>query len=160
MSNNHIEQLKEMVKDPPIKWMKLAGIRPEIIEQGHIRFVLPVEGLHLNHVNTVYAGSIFAFAETCGGAAFQSTYGFDRFVPIVKNASIRYLKPATQDLVCELEFTPEEAEKMIAPIQERGRGDFPLSIPVCDAGGVEVAVADITYYIIPADGGALTPKKE
>ena len=145
---NHLDQLRTMVADSPIKWMKLANIQPEIIEQGHIRFRLPVKGLHLNHVNTVYAGSMFAFAELCGGALFQATYGFDEFVPIVKKAEIRYVKPATDDLTCELQLSEEEAKEHIAPIRERGRGDFILSIPLLDVDGVEVAIADINYYIL------------
>lgn len=146
---NHLDQLRAMVADSPIQWMKLANIQPQVIEQGHVKFTLPVKGLHLNHVNTVYAGSMFAFAELCGGAIFQATYGFDTWVPIVKKAGIRYVKPATDDLTCELKISEEEAKERIAPIEERGRGDFILSIPLLDKAGEEVAIAEINYYIIP-----------
>lgn len=149
LKKDHIAQLRKMVENSPIEWMRMAGIRPEIIEQGHVRFVLAVKGLHLNHVNTVYAGSMFAFAEMSGGAVFQATYGFDEWVPIVKKASIRYIKPAQDDLICELRISDEEARQRIAPIAEKGRGDFILTIPLLDLEGGEVAEAEINYYILP-----------
>lgn len=149
MAQNHIDQLVAMMKNSPIKWMRDANITPIIVEQGHIKMLLPVKGLHLNHVGTVYAGSMFAFAEMCGGSIFQATYGFDKWVPIVKKAGIRYVKPAMDDLTCEMRITDKEAKERIAPIEERGKGDFILTIPLVDKDGDEVAIAEINYYIIP-----------
>lgn len=146
---SHLDRLRTMINDPPTKWIKLSGIQAEIVEQGHIKLTLPVKEMHLNHVNTVYAGSMFTLAEICGGAAFQATYGFDKYAPIVKKAAIRFIKPATTDLTCELKITDEEAMQKIAPIDERGKGDFMMEIPLHDISGETVAIAEINYYIIP-----------
>ena len=149
MSSIAINKLKKLVENPPIKWMEMAKIQYEVIEEGHVKFIMPVEGLHLNHVGTVYAGSIYAFAEMCGGALFQATYGFDKWVPIIKASTIKYLKPTQLTLSCELTLTKEEIEEKMKPIVERGRGDYFLTLPICDIEGVQIAVAEMNYYILP-----------
>ena len=49
-----------------------------------------------------------------------------------------------------LGLTEEEAERKIAPVRERGRGDYFLEIPVFDVDGEQVAQMDFNYYALPA----------
>ncbi|SHI90323.1 Acyl-coenzyme A thioesterase PaaI, contains HGG motif [Dethiosulfatibacter aminovorans DSM 17477] len=145
----HLNVIREAMKNPPIKWMKDAGFSASIIEKGHVKVHLDVKELHLNHVNIVYAGSMYAFAEMAGGALIQSVYGFDKWVPILKKAEIKYVKASKSDLVCELKMTEEEAKANLEPIEERGRGEYPYTVEVKDIEGNTVAIVDFTYYLLP-----------
>lgn len=150
MSTIVIERIRRMMEDPPVKWLKNAGQYFDILEEGHVKVIVANE-LHLNHVNIIYAGSIFTFAEMSGGALFLSTYGFDQWLPILKKAEIRYMKPITGDFIIDIKLTEEEKKSKIQPIADRGRGEFLLSIPVIDTEGNIAAECEFTYYILPAN---------
>jgi len=131
-----------------IPWVKESGLKVDVFEERHIRLSVP-KNKHLNHVGTVYAGTQFMLMEIAGAALFIATYGIKRFVPINKGMSIRYLKPASTDLFCDLTITPEEAQTMIKPIEERGKGEWLLNMSATDEQGVTVSTSSCTYYIIP-----------
>lgn len=145
----NLEKVRAMLNAAPIKWVELGKFSNDIIEERHIRMSAPVEGLHINHVGTVYAGSMFTLLELAAGAIFMCTYGLDEYVPIVAGFEIKYLKPTKKDIVVDIEWTEEEAEAFIKPIKERGRGRLPVEMTLKDVDGVEVAKAVSTLYILP-----------
>ena len=144
-----IEKVRKSLEVCPIKWVGDGKFTNEILDERHVRVVVPVEGLHLNHVGIVYAGTMFTAMELAAGAIFMCTYGLDEFVPIVSNFEISFLKPTKKDLVAEIEWTEEEAAERIKPIRERGRGRMPVEITLRDIDGVEVAKGVSTPYILP-----------
>lgn len=150
------EQKKyDFVHNGKIPYLNAAGIVPEVVEKGHVRFVLPVQPTHMNHVGIVYAGSFFVLAESAGATLIFSAYAEKKnYVPIIANMSIDYHKPSKTDLVVDMTMSEEEAAERIRPIDERGRGRYPLDVPVCDAEGNLCATAHITYYLF-ADAAKL-----
>ena len=104
-----IEKVRKSLEVCPIKWVGDGKFTNEILDERHVRVVVPVEGLHLNHVGIVYAGTMFTAMELAAGAIFMCTYGLDEFVPIVSNFEISFLKPTKKDLVAEIEWTEEAA---------------------------------------------------
>lgn len=150
MDQAYLDGLAKNVYEGPTPFINLAKLQPEIVEERHVRLGLPVEELHMNHVGIAYAGSEFVLAEIAGGTLFMATYGSDEFVPILKGVDIKFVKPGTKDLHAELELTQEEADEKIGPVRERGRGDYFLTVEVCDADDEVVAVFDFNYYALPA----------
>lgn len=150
MDKEFIENKKRTFSKGSIEYVNMAGIRPDIMEERHIRFVMPVDPLHLNHVGTAYAGSIFTMAEIARGNLFSCTYGQD-YVPVLKAVEVRYLKPTKHDLVVDIALTEEEAAEKIQLAAERGRGDYFLDISVMDSEGVQVAEAHFNYYAFTAE---------
>ncbi len=150
MNPQDFEERKKNFPNGPIEYVNKANIEIEIMEERHVRAILPVDPLHLNHVGTVYAGSMFVFAEALGGSLFTCTYG-DEYIPVLKAVEVHYLKPATSDLVFDLSLTEQEAEEKIALAAERGRGDYFLDIPLYDKSGVHVFDAQFNYYAFSAD---------
>lgn len=148
MSDIAIDKIRELMKHPPIKWLKDAGQKFELLEERHVRINVQKD-LHLNHVDTIYAGSIFTFAELAGAALLFATYGMKEWIPILRGASIHYASPCTTDLVFDLQLTAEEAAEKIQPVLARGRGDLFLSVPVQDTKGNVIADAEFNYYMIP-----------
>lgn len=136
-----------------IPWIKMSGLSVDIFEQRHVKLSVPVQGLHLNHVGLVYAGTSFMLMEVSGAALFVSAYGVERFVPINKAMTIRYVKPASTDIACELGISEQEAADMLKPIEGRGKGEWVLDMAVRDVNGTVVATSTCTYYIIPLPKG-------
>lgn len=150
MDQQLMDQLTKNVSDGPTPYINMAGLVAELVEPRHVRLRLPVDPTHKNHVGIAYAGSEFVLAEIAGGTLFMATYGTDRFVPILKGVDIKFVKPGTTDLVADVVLSEEEAAEKIAPIEERGRGDFPLDIVVKDMDGEPVATFAFNYYALPA----------
>lgn len=144
-----IEKIKEMFVNSPVKWLAMSGLCLEEIAERHVKLVLPLRDLHFNHVGIAYAGSMFVIMELAGALLFQSTYGMDEYVPILKKMEINYLRPTAKDLIAELKISTEEAEEKIKPVKEKGRGDYFLDVLLKDADNKEVAKALINYYIVP-----------
>ncbi len=140
--------LKTMLKDT-IPWVQMSGIDAEVLEERHVKLWVPVKEKHLNHVRVVYAGTQFMLMEVSGAALFFCTYGVERFIPINKEMSIRYLKPTSKDIFCELSISEEDANARIKPIEERGKGDWLLDMSIVDAEGTVISTSTCNYYIIP-----------
>ena len=136
-----------------IPWVKMSGIHVDVVEERHVRLSIPVKERHLNHVGIVYAGTHFMLMEISGAALFICTYGTEKFVPINKEMSIKYLKPAVDDLTCDLSISREKAAAMIEPIEKKGRGDWILDMSISDPSGAVVSKSTCNYYILPTPKG-------
>lgn len=150
MDEKFFEGLAKNVNNGPTPYINLAQLQPEVVEERHVRLALPVEELHKNHVGIAYAGSEFVLAEIAGGTLFMATYGTDKYVPILKSVESKFLKPGTKDLFVDIALTEEEAAEKIKAVEERGRGDYFLDIPVFDVDGEQVALMNFNYYALPA----------
>lgn len=150
MEQAYLDDLIKNVNNGPTPYVNLAQLQAEVVEERHVRLRLPVADLHMNHVGIAYAGSEFVLAEIAGGTLFMATYGSEVFIPILKSVELKFLKPGTKDLVVDISLTPEEAQEKILPVEERGRGDYFLEIPVYDIDGEHVAQMDFNYYALPA----------
>jgi thioesterase domain-containing protein len=140
--------LKKAITDT-IPWVKMSGICVETFQEGHVKLCVPVEN-HLNHVGIIYAGTHFMLMEVAGAALFLATYGIEKYIPINKGMSIRFLKPATTDISCELRLDREEGLEKLKPIEEKGRGEWVLDMSITDAHGTIVSTSTCTYYLIPS----------
>lgn len=148
-ANNDFEKIKEKFNNIKIKWVAMSGLYADIIEERHARLVLPLRDLHVNHVGTAYAGSMFMLAEMMQAAIIFCTYGTEKYIPIASKMEIEYLKPTKKDLVVDMRLTEEEAEEKIKPIEERGKGRMTLLIPITDIDGAEVARVTAVVYLMP-----------
>ncbi|MCX5868387.1 MAG: YiiD C-terminal domain-containing protein [Proteobacteria bacterium] len=126
--------------------VKYGGVKVEKLEERDIILSMPTEK-NLNHVGIMYAGSTFILLEMSGAALFATTYDIFKYILINSGMSIKYLKPATSKISCHLKMTQEEADKMMKPIEERGKGIWPLKLQAVDENGVVVAEAECNYYV-------------
>ena len=150
MDAKYFEDRKANFSHGPIEYVNMAGIKIDVMEERHVRAILPVNPIHLNHVGTVYAGSMFTFAEALGGNLFACTYG-PAYVPVIKGVEVHYLKPTKKDLVFDVSLTEEEAADKIALAAKRGRGDYFLDIPIFDIDGIKVCDCKFNYYAFSAE---------
>lgn len=154
MSKNKIDfnDIRSRYENIKIKWVAQSGLRLEVAEERHVRLVLPLGDLHINHVGIAYAGSMFMLAEMSTAAIIYCTYGTEKYIPIASKAEIEYLKPTKKGLIVDVALSEEEAVEKIKPIEERGKGKITLELPVTDTDGTLVAKVTALVYLMPAGG--------
>lgn len=147
----NFELIREKVNNTSIKYVALSGVYLETAEERHARMVMPLSDIHLNHIGIAYAGSMFVIAEVMTAVILYCTYGTEKYVPIAVKDEIEFIRPTKNDLVVDMRLTEEEAEELIKPIEERGKGRVTLNIPITDAAGASIANMKATVYLMPKD---------
>ena len=136
--------------------IKRTGLRIIGLRDRYCKMLMPLEG-NTNHVGMMYAGSLFTIGEIPGGLIVMASYGFGKFVPIVKEVSIRFKSPAKTDVTLELEWTREYAEALEKETLENGKADFTLEMEIKDTGGEVVSIVSGIWQIRPVPEGKGNP---
>ena len=68
--------------------MQIVGFK-----KGSVKILLP-KNPNVNHIGTVYAGSLFSLADYAGGVLFFASFDHKKYVPILKEVTINFKKPA------------------------------------------------------------------
>jgi len=82
------------------------GIRILDFKKQSAKIMLPKEP-NVNHVGTVYAGSLFSLADFGRGVLFFSAFDLRTYYPLLKEVTITFKRPATTDITVETSMTPE-----------------------------------------------------
>lgn len=121
------------------------GFTIEALRKGYLRARMPIKG-NKNHMGTVYAGAQFLLAEVPFGAL--SIVEFEgRFIPVLRQLSIRFLQPARSDLTLELLLDQQQITAVVWEAQEKGKANLPMSLELKDKQGQIVATAEADYQI-------------
>jgi len=129
-----------------IELIKKSGLQVIEMRDRYVKMLLPKEG-NINHVGMLYAGSLFIIGEFTGGIIHGASFDYSRFYPIVKEVSIRFLKPAMTDVTLAVELGEEQASSIQTDAEKNGKADFTLDLEIKDANGVVVAVVKGTWQI-------------
>lgn len=129
-----------------IGFVKRAGLEVVELAPRHVKLKVALEG-NVNHVGMMYAGALFTLAEIPGGAIFLSTWGMEKFYPVIKAMNIRFRRPTTTDATITIDLTEEEVAKITREAEEKGKADFVLIGNILDAKGEVVAVSESTYQM-------------
>ena len=117
-----------------VKIIAAMGIR--IVEMGdrHVKVLLPLEP-NINHIGTMYAGSLFTVGEFIGGAIFIASFDYTRFYPIVKAINIQYRRPATTSVTVETTLSTEEINAIQQEADTKGKADWKMNLELKDQAG-------------------------
>lgn len=120
----------------------------EIVEAGRTTVAarLPA-GPNSNHFGTTYAGCLFSVAEVLGGVYASTSLVLEGAVPLVKQVTIDFLRPATTTVTARSTLTEETIARVLAETEERGKSDFQLETEVTDEQGTVVARTTGTYQL-------------
>ena len=116
------------------------------LEPGYVKMRMPLEP-NINHVGTMYAGALFTLAELPGGAIFLSTFDASKFFPLIKGMEIKFLKPATTDIVVEVRLSPEQAKTIQDEANTHGKANYGWDCELKDDDGQVVAVSSNRYQL-------------
>lgn len=124
--------------------VKRTGITALDFAPGYVKLMLPLKG-NENHVNMMYAGSLFSLAELPGGAVFLSQFDTQKYYPIVAEVTIKYLKPALTDVTLEASLSDSEVKRIQSELKECGKSYYEMELEIKDANDVIVAAAKGRY---------------
>ncbi len=139
------EQLRNFV-EKGIPCIERMGLKVREMAPRRASLLAPLKG-NENHIGTMYAGIQFTLAEIPGGILFLTTFDVSKYIPIVKNLNISFIRPATTDITIDLELSQEEVDRVNAELEEKGKSDFILNGELKDTQGTVVAKTAATYQI-------------
>jgi thioesterase domain-containing protein len=129
-----------------VKMIEKMGIRIVELRDRYTKLQLPLEP-NLNHIGTMYAGSLFALAEFSGGVIFAVSFDITKYIPIVKEVSIRYRRPAASDVTLEVELSPERVEEIAKVAEEHGKADYSMDLELKDEKGEVCSIIHGTWQL-------------
>ncbi|NPU85963.1 MAG: DUF4442 domain-containing protein [Syntrophaceae bacterium] len=129
-----------------IKIVGKMGVKIEQFDPGAVKVRLPKEP-NINHVGMVYAGSLFSLADYTGGVLFSSCFDLKKYIPILKEASIVYRRPAMSDMTIEATFTESEIEELKKMADSVGKADFVKEFELKDENGTVCCMARGSFQI-------------
>lgn len=122
------------------------GLEVVEAERTSVAARLPVEP-NVNHVGSVYAGSLFTVAEVLGGLFASTSLVLEGGVPLVKSLQIDFRRPASTSVVARARLTEDEIARILRDAEATGRGEFVLEAEVTDETGAVVATTRGTYQL-------------
>ena len=130
------DEYKELVDylEKAIKIIEKMGMRILDFQKHSVKIILPKEP-NVNHLGTVYAGSLFSLADYAGGVLFYATFDGKKYYPLLKEVTIAFKKPATTDITVEASMAPEQAEQIKKLTDDAGKADWVLDLELKDAMG-------------------------
>ncbi len=130
--------------------LEAMGVRVVEVAPGRAVAELPPEP-NVNHFGVMYAGSLYSVAEMLGGVLALATFDLEGelagFVPLVKESTIRFRRPALGVVRASAELTADEVSRVRRDALESGKGEFVLEATLTDAQGEVVATAVGTYQL-------------
>jgi len=142
------EVSEEFVKlvENGIEFIRRMGLKVVEMKRGYVELKAPLQG-NVSHVGTLYAGALFSLAEVPGGAMYLTSFDVSKYYPIVKEMTIRYLKPAVTDATVKVAMSEEEIQRVAREAEERGKSEFILRAEVFDENGRRVCESEGTYQL-------------
>lgn len=128
--------------------IKRTGVKIIGLRDRYCKLLMPLEG-NVNHVGMMYAGSLFTLGEMPGGIIIAASYELGKFIPIVKEVAIHFVKPALTDVTLELGWSKEYAASLGKEALEKGKANFPLNMEIKDTGGQVVSLVTGIWQIRP-----------
>ena len=130
------EKFKEYIPllEGTIQIIKEMDIHIEEMRDRYVKVVLPLAP-NINHIGTMYAGSLFTVGEYLGGPMFFASFDHTKYYPIVKALSIQYRRPATTDVTAEASLSKEEVEAVQKEADANGKADWKMDLELKDKSG-------------------------
>lgn len=132
--------------EKPFPFVERMGMKVLVLEPRKVKLFVPLKG-NENHIGSMYAGALFTIAEIPGGALFLTTFDVSCFYPVVKEMTIKFVKPARTDVTIEMAISVSEAERIEAEAEKKGKAEFVLEGEVKDANGEIVTVSRGIYQL-------------
>lgn len=140
------EEFIRQLTEEHIAFVKRTGLKAEVLEPGHVRLRMPLKG-NENHIHNMYAGALFTVAELPGGILMLTSFDSRRFYPIVKEAGLRFLRPAASDVTVDARLSEEEIQRIGEEATTHGKADFVLDLQLKDENGDVVAESHAVYQL-------------
>lgn len=139
-------RISKLLLEKGIGFVRRSGFRARVLERGHVVCEMPLQG-NKNHIGTMYAGALFTLAEVPGGALYLTTFDTKKFIPIVTEMSIKFVKPAKGTISIEINMSDERIAELEAEAEAHGKAVFELEGELKNAEGEVVAISKGVYQL-------------
>lgn len=125
----------------------LGTMGMEVLEVAplHVRTRLPFGAQNGNHIGTVYAGVLFSFLESTGGALVLVSFDVARWIPVIVEGTIRYTRPVTSAIECDVSLTVDERDAVHRTLEGDPKASWTLTAGAVDDQNRAVCEADLVY---------------
>ncbi len=132
------------MKATDIPFVKHIGIKEENNELS-LEFKEDI----LNHIKTIHASAQFTLAETQSGLHLQSLFPEleGKVVPVLRDAQIKYKKPAQEKIIAFSSADAEAIEKFRAQFEKKGRGSLQINVEIKDVNDLLTCQATFTWFV-------------
>jgi acyl-coenzyme A thioesterase PaaI-like protein len=132
------------LKSSNIPFVNLVGI-----EQDKEKLSLDFKDNILNHIETIHASAQFALAETQSGMHLQTLFPEleGKVLPVLRDAQIKYKKPAIEKIVASASVSEEVVEKFKVQYEKKRRGSIQIDVNIKDINDVLTCQATFTWFV-------------
>lgn len=102
-----------------------------------------------NHLQTVHASAQFTLAETASGEFLQTLFPelAGKVIPVLRDASIKYKKPAIKNITAHPSVSDESRNKFNAQFEKKGRASISVDVEIKDSEGTVTCVAAYNWFV-------------
>lgn len=103
----------------------------------------------LNHIESIHASAQFTLAETQSGLYLQKLFPEleGKVVPVLRDANIKYKKPALKNIVADASVNEENLEKFKEQFSKKGRAMIEVFVEVKDIDDVCTSSGVFTWFV-------------
>jgi len=127
-----------------IPFVKLLGIK-----EDNNRLSLEYKNDVINHIETIHASAQFTLAETQSGIHLQKLFPEleGKVVPILRDADIKYKKPAQKKIFAYAQCDKESIEKFREQFSKKGRALIVVNVEIKDIEDILTSKASFTWFV-------------
>ena len=126
---------------------RFLGLEPADEASGAL-VSLPAGKQYTNHLGTVHASALLAVAEAASGAflarQFEDTAAY---VPVVRRIEAMFRNPARGRVSARTHVEPDDLERQLTRLRDRGRCLIMVLVEVQDESGVLALNARVEWFI-------------
>jgi acyl-coenzyme A thioesterase PaaI-like protein len=148
------ESARQMVERGS-RFVANTGLRALELRPGYAKCMMPLEG-NENHISTMNAGALFTLAEITGGALLVASFDMARYLAIVVEMNIQFVKPADSAITLEVSLEQGRISSLQEEAAHHGKVRFELGGELKSAAGVVVARSRGVYQIRKSREAAAT----
>ncbi len=131
-----------------VKIIEKMGIRIVEMQDRHVKVMLPYEP-NINHIGSVYAGSLFSVGEYIGGPLYFASFDTTRFYPIVKAVNIQFKRMAVTDMTVEATLSKADVDAIQAEAEAKGKADWKMNLEIKDQAGTVCCLLQGVWQLRP-----------
>lgn len=141
-----VKQIEATVKQV-LPLAKFMDVKVLSAADGDYRCRVPLNEQTKNHFNSVHAAIQWAGAELLGGLIWIQNQPGSNYRFVMREMTIRFLKPAMDDIEACAQFDDAQINAMKSDLQETGRHDFELEAEIKNKNGDVLATTTGCYAI-------------
>ena len=102
-----------------------------------------------NHLQTMHASAQFTLAETASGEYLQTLFPdlVGKVIPVVRDANVKYKKPAIKNIIAYPSITEEEIEKFNTQFNKKGRASISVNVEIKDIENTVTCIASYNWFV-------------